>query len=117
MLSATAGPWPFSPKGGETMNRYEIMYIIAAALDDEARDAVVETVEGIIANGGEVVKTERIGMKKLAYPILKKNEGYYVLSTFNAPTDLPKELDRRLRIMDGVIRHMIINLDDDKEVA
>jgi small subunit ribosomal protein S6 len=93
------------------------MYIIAAALDDEARDAVVETVEGIIANGGEVVKTERIGMKRLAYPILKKNEGYYVLSTFKAPADLPKELDRRLKISDNVIRHMIISLDDDKEIA
>jgi small subunit ribosomal protein S6 len=93
------------------------MYIIAAALDDEARDAVVETVEGIIESEGEVVKTERIGMKKLAYPILKKNEGYYVLSTFKAPADLPKELDRRLRISDDVIRHMIISLDDDKEIA
>jgi small subunit ribosomal protein S6 len=93
------------------------MYIIAAALDDEAKDAVVETVEGIIADGGEVVKTERIGMKKLAYPILKKNEGYYVLVEFKAPADLPKELDRRLRISDDVIRHMIINLNDNKEIA
>ena len=99
------------------MNRYEIMYIIAAALDDEQKDAVVETVEGIINDGGEVIKTERIGLKKLAYPILKKNEGYYVLVDFNAPTDLPKELDRRLRISDNVIRHLIINKDDDKDVA
>jgi small subunit ribosomal protein S6 len=89
------------------------MYIIAAALDDESRDAVVETVEGIIADGGEVVSTERIGMKRLAYPILKKNEGYYVLVTFKAPADLPKELDRRLKISDDVIRHMIISLDDE----
>jgi small subunit ribosomal protein S6 len=93
------------------------MYIIAAALDDEAKDAVMETVEGIIADGGEVVKTERIGLKKLAYPILKKNEGYYVLVEFKAPADLPKELDRRLRISDDVIRHLIINLDDDKKIA
>jgi small subunit ribosomal protein S6 len=56
-------------------------------------------------------------MKKLAYPILKKNEGYYVLVEFKAPADLPKELDRRLRISDDVIRHMIISLDDDKQVA
>jgi small subunit ribosomal protein S6 len=98
------------------MNRYEIMYIIAAALDDEAKDAVMETVEGIIADGGEVVKTDRIGLKKLAYPIRKKNEGYYVLVEFKAPADLPKELDRRLRISDDVVRHLIINLDDDKDV-
>jgi small subunit ribosomal protein S6 len=77
----------------------------------------VETVEGIIADGGEVLKTERIGLRKLAYPIRKKNEGYYVLVEFNAPTDLPKELDRRLRISDNVVRHLIINLDDNKDVA
>jgi small subunit ribosomal protein S6 len=99
------------------MNRYEIMYIVAAALDDEAKDAVVETVEGIIADGGEVVNTERIGLRKLAYPIRKKNEGYYVLMEFKAPADLPKELDRRLRISDNVVRHLIINLDDNKDVA
>jgi small subunit ribosomal protein S6 len=93
------------------------MYIIAAALDDESKDAVMETVEGIIADGGEVVKTDRLGLRKLAYPIRKKNEGYYVLVEFNAPADLPKELDRRLRISDNVVRHMIINLDDDKDVA
>jgi small subunit ribosomal protein S6 len=93
------------------------MYIIAAALDDEKKDAVVETVEGIIANGGEVTETKRIGMKRLAYPIQKKNEGYYVLVEFGAPTDLPKELDRRLRISDDVVRHIIINKDDDKEIA
>jgi small subunit ribosomal protein S6 len=93
------------------------MYIIAAALDDDARDSVIEIVEGIIADGGEVVKTERIGLKKLAYPILKKNEGYYVLTEFKAPADLPKELDRRLKISDDVVRHLIISLDDDKEVA
>jgi small subunit ribosomal protein S6 len=93
------------------------MYIIAAALDDEQKDAVVETVNGIIADGGEVLKTERIGLKKLAYPIRKKNEGYYVLVDFKAPTDLPKELDRRLKIPDDVVRHLIINKDDDKDVA
>jgi small subunit ribosomal protein S6 len=93
------------------------MYIIAAALDDEAKDAVMEMVEGIIADGGEVVNTERIGLRKLAYPIRKKNEGYYVLVEFNAPADLPKELDRRLRISDDVVRHLIINRDDDKDVS
>lgn len=99
------------------MNRYEIMYIIAAALDDERREAVIDTVKGIIEDGGEVIKTEAIGLRKLAYPIQKKNEGYYVLVTFKAPPDLPKELDRRLKISDDVVRHLIINKDEDKEIA
>ncbi|MDR2610933.1 MAG: 30S ribosomal protein S6 [Clostridiales Family XIII bacterium] len=97
------------------MNRYEIMFIIANALEDEQKEAVIETVKGIISDGGEVTKVEVIGSKRLAYPIQKKNDGYYVLVEFNAPAELPKELDRRLKISDNVIRHLIINKDEDKE--
>lgn len=94
------------------MHQYELMFIIASELEDEKKEAMIETVQGIIANGGEVKKTDVWGMRKLAYPILKKNEGYYVVIEFNAPADLPKELDRRLKIADNVIRHMIINKDE-----
>ena len=97
------------------MNRYEIMFIIAAALEDEKKQETIETVKEIINDGGEVINVNVIGMKRLAYPIQKKNDGYYVLVDFNAPADLPKELDRRLRISDNVIRHIIINKDDNQE--
>jgi small subunit ribosomal protein S6 len=117
MLSAMRETWPLCPEGGETMNRYEIMYIIAAALDSERKETVIDTVKGIIENGGEVLKTNVMGLRKLAYPIQKKNEGYYVLVDFKAPADLPKELDRRLKISDDVVRHLIINKDDDTEIA
>jgi small subunit ribosomal protein S6 len=93
------------------------MFIIAAALEDEKKDAVVETVKAIISDGGEVTKVNVMGLRKLAYPIRKKNEGFYVLIEFNAPAELPKELDRRLKISDDVIRHLILNKDDDKEVT
>jgi small subunit ribosomal protein S6 len=88
------------------------MFIIAAALEDDKKEAMIETVKGIISNGGEVLKTDVWGMRKLAYPIEKKNEGYYVVIEFDAPADLPKELDRRLRISDNIIRHMIVNKDE-----
>jgi len=88
------------------------MFIIAAALENEKKDAVIETVKGIIADGGEVLETEVIGLKRLAYPIQKKNEGFYVLMQFNANADLPAELDRRLRISDDVVRHIIINKEE-----
>ena len=61
--------------------------------------------------GGVVGDVDVWGTRKLAYPIEKKNEGYYVVMQFQAETDMPKELDRRLKISDNVMRHIIINKD------
>ena len=94
------------------MNNYEIMFIIEAALEEEKKAATVEMVKEIFSAGGEVGKVDVWGNRKLAYPINKKNEGYYVVVNFTANADLPKELDRRLRISDAVIRHIIINKDE-----
>jgi len=112
-LSVPGEPAPFSPEGGETVNSYEVLFVIANALDDEKKEATVEIVKGIVADGGgEVTRVDVIGARRLAYPINKKNEGYYVLVEFNAPPELPKELDRRLRISDDVVRHIIVNKDE-----
>ena len=91
------------------MNKYELMFIIDPTLEDATKEAVVETVKGIIAADVEVQNVDIWGMRKLAYPIQKKNEGYYVVVEFDASADLPKELDRRLKISDDVMRHIIIN--------
>jgi small subunit ribosomal protein S6 len=95
----------------KNLNSYEILFVLAAALaqDEERKNAAVELVKTIISDGGTVSSVDELGLKNLAYPIQKKNEGYYVLIEFEAPADLPKELDRRLRISDDVIRHIIIN--------
>jgi len=90
------------------MNKYELMFIIDPALEDAKKDEVVETVKGIIAEAGEVTNTDVWGLRKLAYPIQKKTEGYYVVMKFDAKPELPKELDRRLRISDHCIRHIIL---------
>ncbi len=94
------------------MINYEVMFIIDATLEDSQKEATVETVKEIIAGEGEVSKVDVWGVRKLAYPIQKKNEGYYVLIDFKASAELPKELDRRLKISDNVIRHMIINKEE-----
>ena len=94
------------------MNNYEVMFIIEAALEDDKKEAVVEMVKDVISAGGEVGKADIWGMRKLAYPIEKKNDGYYVVNEFKANPDLPKELDRRLKISDSIIRHIIINKDE-----
>ena len=94
------------------MNKYELMFIIDPALEDDKKAAAIETVKGIIAEAGEVSETEEWGLKKLAYPINKKQEGYYVVMQFAAQPELPKELDRRLRIADAYMRHIIIAKDE-----
>lgn len=94
------------------MTNYEVMFIIDPVLEDEKKNATVETVQQIINADGEVSKVDVWGMKKLAYPIQKKNDGYYVVVEFKASEELPKELDRRLKISDNVMRHMIINKDE-----
>lgn len=94
------------------MTKYEVMFIIDPTLEDEKKDATVETVQQIIAADGEVSKVDVWGMRKLAYPIDKKDEGYYVVVEFDGNPTLPKELDRRLRIADSVIRHIIVCKDE-----
>ena len=96
------------------MNKYELMFIVDPALEDAKKDESVETVKAIITDAaGEVSDVDVWGLRKLAYPIQKKNEGYYVVMHFTAEPTLPKELDRRLRISDNYMRHIIVNLDEE----
>ena len=94
------------------MINYEIVFIVDPTLDDEMKEKTVETVKEIISTAGEVKNTEIWGLRKLEYPIEKKTEGYYAVIDFQAEPTLPKELDRRLRISDNVIRHLIVNKDE-----
>ena len=91
------------------MNKYEAMYIVTPEMDDEAIKGVIEKFSGIItANGGEIEKTDEWGRKKLAYPIDYKTEGYYVLVTFAAAPELPRELERNFRNDESILRYMVV---------
>lgn len=93
------------------MTNYEVMFIIDPTLEDEKKEATIETVKEIIAADGEVGEVDVWGMRKLAYPIQKKNDGYYVVINFKANPTLPKELDRRMRNSELIMRHLIVNKD------
>lgn len=94
------------------MNRYEALFVVAPSLTEEEVKAAIERVKGVVENGGGVVdNVDEWGKRRLAYEINKVNEGYYVLAHFTAKPELPKELDRILRISDSVIRHIIVKLD------
>ena len=94
------------------MTNYEVMFIIDPTLEDAVKESTVEAVKGIIAAQGEVGEVDVWGMRKLAYPIDKKEEGYYAVVEFKGNPTLPKELDRRLKISDNIIRHIIVNKDE-----
>ncbi len=94
------------------MTNYEIMFVIDPMLEDEKKDAAVERVKEVITSeGGEVLDTDVWGLRDLAYPIQKKSTGYYAVLQFKAEPTLPQELDRRLKISDDFIRHIIVNKD------
>jgi small subunit ribosomal protein S6 len=90
------------------MRNYELMYIIRPDVEQETVQAVVEKFQGIIVNGGEIVKHDIMGKRRLAYEINKHREGTYVLVKFNAPATVVAELERVLKISDEIIRHMVV---------
>lgn len=94
------------------MRNYELLFILDPAMDEAARNQMIETVKGIIDADGEAGEADLWGAKKLAYPINKKKDGFYVLIPFKASAELPKELDRRLKISDNCIRHIIVCQDE-----
>lgn len=91
------------------MNKYELIYVIDTTLDDDARKAVMDRFHSMLDSlGGKVEKVEEWGKRRLAYPINYKTEGYYVLVNFSAAATLPDEVERVLRITDGVVRFMVV---------
>ena len=91
------------------MNKFEVVYIIDPAVEEDARKELIAKFNALIAdNGGTVDKVEEWGKRRLAYAIDYKTEGYYVLVNFQAEAELPKELERNLQISDSVIRYQVI---------
>ena len=90
------------------MKNYELVYVVRPNAEDEVKEAVLNKIQEVISANGEVEKVDTGGNRKLAYQIAKFSEGFYVLVNFKASADLPKELDRNLKINENVIRHMIV---------
>lgn len=90
------------------MRKYEMLYILSTELTDEAKEAIIAKFESVVkTNGGTVEKVDKWGVKKLAYPINYKTEGYYVLMTFESDVSLITELKRVAHITDGILRRLI----------
>lgn len=94
------------------MHSYETIFIIDSTLEPDAITAKKDKFVGLIEKNGELGEVEEWGKRKLAYPINFKTEGYYVLVNFKSAVDFPKELDRRYRIDESILRTIIIRKDE-----
>jgi small subunit ribosomal protein S6 len=98
--------------------QYELVYILPPDSTEQQVTEVHEQVESVVSRlTGQIEKTDNWGRRKLAYEIGPHKEGVYVLEVINGSGELMKEIDRRLRVLDQVVRHMIVRVDEEKKVV
>lgn len=99
----------------ENLNPYELLLIITPDYDESEAEALTDQVKGIIENSGTLLKVDPWGKKRLAYPIRKRSEGYYVLYIFESAPSFVAELSQSLRVIETILRYMIVQYEDDIE--
>jgi len=101
-----------------TVRQYELVYIALPDSTDDTLTDLHQQVAAIVERfGGNIEKTENWGRRKLAYEINRQREGVYVLEVINGPGEMTAELDRRLRVLDTVMRHLIVRVDEELAIA
>ena len=96
-----------------SMNKYELALVVNAKIEDEERAAVVEKAKEYITRfGGTITNVDEWGKKRLAYEIQKMREGFYYFIQFDANADCPAEIEKRIRIMDNVLRFLCVRQDE-----
>jgi len=98
--------------------QYELVYIVSpVATDQEVADlhTQIETIAGKFA--GTLDKTESWGRRKLAYEIGPHREGTYILETLTGSPEMVKEMDRRLKVSDKILRHIVVRVDEENQIA
>ena len=94
------------------MNKYELVLVVNAKIEDDARVAVVDKAKAYVERfGGTVTEVEDWGKKRLAYEIQHMKEGFYYFIQFEADAACPAELEKRVRIMDNVLRYLVVRKD------
>ena len=95
------------------MNKYELVVVVSAKLEEEERAAEIEKVSNLVTRfGGTITDVEEWGKKKLAYEIQKMSEAYYYFTHFDTDnTDCPNEIEDQIRIMENVIRYLCVKVE------
>ncbi len=95
------------------MSKYELAVVVSARIEDEERAATVDKCKALIERfGGTITNVDEWGKKRLAYEIQKMKEGFYYFIAFESETSAPAEIERRIRIMDNVLRYLIVKQDE-----
>ena len=95
------------------MNKYDCLYIIVSDLDDDAKNDIVAKFSKLVEeNGGNIVALDKWGIRKFAYPINFKNEGYYVLMTFESDGSFVAELERQMRNNEYIVRELVTAVEE-----
>ena len=95
------------------MRIYEELFIVRPDASEEETEAFLEQVKQVIVQGGGAVdKLDNWGLRKLAYRVGKRDEGFYILIQFSSPPDAVKELERRLRVSDLVLKFLTVRIDE-----
>jgi small subunit ribosomal protein S6 len=101
-----------------SVRQYELVYILPPDSTEQQIAEIHEQVESVVSRmGGQIEKTDNWGRRKLAYEIGRHKEGVYVLEVINGSGELVKELDRRLKVIDQVVRHLVVRVDEEKKVV
>ena len=94
------------------MSKYELAVVVSAKLEDDARAEVIEKVKALVTRfGGNITDVDEWGKKRLAYEIQKMKEAFYYFIRFEAESTVPAEIESRVRIMENVLRYLIIRKD------
>ena len=98
--------------------QYELLYILPPDSTEQQVNELHEQIASVVSRlNGQIEKTDNWGRRRLAYEIGPHKEGVYVLELINGTGDLMKELDRRLRVLDQVVRHIVVRVDEEKKVV
>lgn len=90
------------------MNKYELAVVVSAKIEDDERAATLEKAKALVERfGGQITNVDDWGKKRLAYEVQKMKEAYYYFIQFDAESNVPAEIESRIRIMDNVIRYLV----------
>ena len=100
------------------MRVYEVLFIVAPNIEESDIDTLVTQLSDVVTNqGAQIAKIDRMGRRRLAYPIGKFNDGHYVVFTIEGTGAEIAEVERRMRVTDAVIRYITIRIDEDLKRA